>query len=314
MAYVAADFIREWNGAEPYVKACTSGSTGSPKEIRLLKSDMTASAEATNSFFGIGCDSVLGLPLSCSYIAGKMMAVRALTARCRLVELPVSNDILLNEHFDLLSVVPSQLGSLLKDAALIHKVGNLLIGGAPLSPGQEKAVAASGVRAWLGYGMTETCSHVALRRVGGDGVFHAMPGIRFSADVRGCLVIESDRFSWKKLVTNDVAELLTPRSFRWIGRADNVVNSGGVKLNPEQLEMLYREAVPELPPFYLVGEPDEVLGQRLVMVAEKGFSGYDVLRNKIADHKLLPRRIAEVDMLPATPGGKIARIIPDTKK
>lgn len=307
-----SDFLCEWLNDLPYIKAFTSGSTGNPKEIRLLKSDMVCSARATNSFFGINRNSVLGLPLSVDYIAGKMMAVRAQVAGCRLIEFPVSNRFAIDSPVDLLSIVPTQL-----DVAIRHSqfIRCLLVGGAPLSLSQEEMIVSAGLNAWLGYGMTETCSHVALRKVGGDGVFRAMPGISFTLDSRQCLVVRSEKFSWKTLVTNDVVHLLGPGEFRWLGRFDNVINSGGVKLHPEILEEEYRRVIPSLPPFCLVGEPDDLLGQRLVMIAENPPSSLlDTLRARISDHRIVPSRIISLRTLPRTPSGKILRNLPPTKE
>lgn len=309
------EFLSEWNNISPYIKAFTSGSTGIPKEIHLLKADMVSSAKSTNAFFGIDKSSVLALPLSLDYIAGKMMAVRAIQASCRLLTLPISKDISLTEPVDLISIVPMQIDSLLKIDGAGRFVKNILIGGAPLSEIQEKAIVQSGLTGWLGYGMTETCSHVAIRRVGGDGVFHAMPDISFSTDNRGALIISSNRFSWHTITTNDIVRLESPTTFRWIGRADNIVNSGGVKLCPEILEIEYRQYLPDLPPFYLVGEPDSSLGERLVMVME-GSSGkipeeiFEHLRQTISNHQLLPKRIIAVNTLPTTANGKVLRLKP----
>lgn len=302
-------FELEWKNRLPYIVANTSGSTGKPKETRLLKSDMIVSAKATNNFFGITSESVVALPLSTDYIAGKMMAVRAWMANCEILELPVSNEINLDRTVDFMCVVPTQIPSVLSKRGFIKK---LLIGGAPLSFEQEKEISESGLEAWLGYGMTETCSHVALRRVGGDGTFMAMPGITFSLDCRGCLVIHSDLFSWRTLVTNDIVELKSPVSFIWRGRFDNVINSGGLKLHPEQLEEQFKQTINDLPPFFLIGENDSVLGQRLVMVMEN--PPYDILKklkSLINDHRLLPKRVISVDHLPRTSSGKIRRILPE---
>lgn len=304
-----ADFLSEWRNPKPYVIARTSGSTGEPKAIRLLKSDMRVSAMATNEFFGISSESVLALPLSVDYIAGKMMAVRAQVAGCRLLELPVSGQFSVMEPTDLISIVPNQLPAIYEQRPGYIKA--VLIGGAPLTATQEREIVSKGINAWLGYGMTETCSHVAIRRVGADGIFHAMPGISFAIDERGCLVIRSERFSWRELATNDIAELgADATSFRWLGRADNVVNSGGIKLHPEILEEMYRDICPQLPPFCLIGEPDESLGQRLVMVVETEediATMQQLLRERITDHRLLPKRVVGVKLLPRTPNGKIRR-------
>lgn len=304
------DFLSEWRDSKPYIEARTSGSTGTPKSIRLLKDDMLQSAKATNEFFGIGRDSVLGLPLSVGYIAGKMMVVRAQLAGCRLLELPVSNHVEVNTPVDLLSVVPTQLDSLLDQANSEKLIRNLLIGGAPLSAEYERRLLSRGFSAWLGYGMTETCSHVAIRRIGEDDVFHAMPGISFSHDDRGCLIVNSPSFSWHELATNDVVELLSPTAFRWLGRYDNVVNSGGVKLHPEALEKEYRRLIPDLPDFFLMGEPDEVLGQHLVMVMENPPAGIvENIKARLLDRKTAPKRLVAVAALPRGANGKVRRIV-----
>lgn len=305
------DFLEEWHSDSPTVVARTSGSTGTPKEIRLLKSDMEASARATNSFFGIGPDSVLGLPLSVGYIAGKMMVVRSIVAGCRLRQFPVSNKLGVDSPVDLLSVVPSQVPSLLADRASAVNVANLLVGGAPLSPELERQIAVSGIQAYIGYGMTETCSHVALRRIGSTEVaYRAMPGIRFSTDGRGCLVIYSDRFSWRTLTTNDVVDLTGPESFVWRGRADNVINSGGIKLHPEEIERRIGPFIGR--PFYVVGHPSAKWGECVALV----FEGSEAESGRIADELAaidLPRGwrpavIAAVPALPRTATGKLRRL------
>lgn len=305
------DFLEEWYGDSPAVVARTSGSTGTPKEIHLLKSDMEASARATNSFFGIGPDSVLGLPLSVGYIAGKMMVVRSIVAGCRLRQFAVSNALCVDSPVDLLSVVPSQVPSLLTDRASAVNIANLLVGGAPLSPELERQIAVSGIQAYIGYGMTETCSHVALRRIGStEAAYLAMPGIRFSTDGRGCLVIYSDRFSWRTLTTNDVVDLTGPESFVWRGRADNVINSGGIKLHPEEIERRIGPFIER--PFYVVGHPSAKWGECVALV----FEGSEAESGRIADEIAaldLPRGwrpavIAAVPALPRSATGKLRRL------
>jgi len=304
-----SDFLREWDSPLPYVEAHTSGSTGKPKLIRLPKADMLVSARATCRFFKLGPASVLGLPLSVDYIAGKMMAVRARVCGGRLLELPVSNSVAVPEPTDLLAVVPSQIPGLLASGTA-GNVRRLLVGGAPLSDDSAAALTAAGVEAWLGYGMTETCSHVALRRVGeGNGRFTAMPGITFSTDSRGCLEIHSDNFSWRRLVTNDCVELLSPDAFRWLGRADHVINSGGIKIHPELLEAEIRRTCPVLPPFYITGEPDPRWGQRPVIIAE-GDVPLDRIRSSVADRRTAPARAITVGSLPRTANGKLLRLPP----
>ncbi len=202
-----SEFLAEWHSPDQYVQAHTSGSTGTPKPIRLLKADMQLSARATNSFFSIGEHSVLASPLSFGYIAGKMMAVRAIEAHCALVPLPVSNRIELPDtlpHVDLLPIVPSQIESLLAQPAYAARISHVLVGGAAPSPTQCWALTDAGYRAYISFGMTETCSHVALARADDTTrTFHAMPGISFSTDSRGCLAIEAPHFSFSRLQTKD---------------------------------------------------------------------------------------------------------------
>lgn len=307
-----SEFMASWQSDLPYIEAHTSGSTGTPKTIRLPKADMRVSAEATNRFFGITKDSVLAIPLSMDYIAGKMMAVRADVEGCRLIAMPVSNTVVVDTTVDLLAIVPSQVESVLSDPGITDKVRNILVGGGPLSALRTAALAASGIPSYLGYGMTETCSHVALRRIGHDSCYHAMPGVTFDTDDRGCLVIVSDKYSWKRLPTNDVAEVLTPTTFKWLGRYDNVVISGGLKLHPEAIEEDIRKQIPDFPPFYLVGEPDEKWGARLVMVTE-ATAGHvtEMLGRCDIDRRKLPKRIIYVKRLPQAANGKLRRIIPE---
>lgn len=302
-----SEFLAQWQSSSPYIEAQTSGSTGAPKPIRLLKSDMRASAEATNEFFNISSSSTLATPLSENYIAGKMMAVRASVASCRLLQLPNKSDFSLPEPVDLLAIVPAQIPAVLRQK---DKIKNLLIGGAPLSAEQEMAVAESGIKAYLGYGMTETCSHVALRRVGEGDIFTAMPGVEFSLK-EDCLQIHSGRYSWQTLTTRDLAQLIDLTHFRWLGRADNVIISGGIKIHPELLEAEIMTFLPELPPFFITSQPSERWGQEVVMVMENAPQGVlEAIKTRLADPRRAPKRVFSVENLPRTANGKIKRQLP----
>ena len=308
------DFIAQWLSPQPYIEAHTSGSTGKPKPIRLLKDDMRASARATNAFFGIGRESMLVCPLSPDYIAGKMMAVRALEAACRIVFVEPSNapHIPGEDAIDLLPVVPSQLASLLGQAPLLARVRNLLIGGAAPSAADCEALGRAGVRAYISYGMTETCSHVALALASDtDRVYRAMPGISFSSDGTGRLRIIAPEFSFGSLQTNDIVQLLDSSSFRWLGRADNVINSGGIKLFAERLEALYAPVMGGIP-FYVTARADSKWGQAVEIVAETDTATLSHiavrLAQQIADHRMLPKHYTAVNTIPRTANGKIKRI------
>lgn len=315
----ARNFLAEWSNPSPYVVAHTSGSTGVPKHIELLKKDMEASAAATNRYFSIDASSLLHLPLSPSYIAGKMMIVRANEAGCRLVaEIPSNNPLkVASAPIQLMAVVPSQCEALIENE-LAHKyLRNLIVGGAPIAPALEKKLLQMSWRSFATYGMTETCSHVALRVLGSD-VYTALPGIKFETDSRECLRIIAPYFSWSGLQTNDVVRLLSSTTFHWLGRADNVINSGGIKLHPEQLEQWLQGAIDY--PFMVRrahhprwGEsPEVVVEVSEAEIADSSFTAgiiravnnaFDSMPLSVNIHPL----VSFTNSLPRTPNGKLKR-------
>lgn len=289
----------------------TSGSTGRPKPIRLLKSDMEISARATCDFFGIDSGSTLLCPLSPDYIAGRMMQIRAEVSGARLIMEPPSRSPLTRDYgsaIDLIAVVPVQVPALL-DNPLAVGIKNMIVGGGQLDVKSECRLRQSGLKAYATYGMTETCSHVALRNItDGDDFYTALPHVRFSADERGCLVIESTTMSFGRLVTNDYAELIDNRRFRWLGRADNAVNSGGLKLHPELIEAKIADMIPE--PFFLTGRPSRLWGEELIMVIERTDIDSELLMNKLRQRLQsyeLPKAIIGVETIKRTNSGKIIR-------
>ncbi len=305
-------FLEEWHSPVPYVVAHTSGSTGAPKEIRLPKADMIVSAEGTCRFFGIDSSSLLYMPLSADYIAGKMMIVRAIVSGAALQVVTPSSDPIPEApvgQISLLPVVPAQLPALLSSPWL-HKVGNVIVGGAPLSHSQEEELRGTPMNVYATYGMTETCSHVALRSVSaGEEWFTAMPGVTFSLDPRGCLVIEAPAYSWQRLVTNDMVRLLDSRRFVWLGRADNVINSGGVKMVPEEIERILSPHLGDRP-FYITSRPSLRWGEELVMVVEDPSLDTEALLTSLRavhPHRILPKAIYTLAALPRTSSGKIIR-------
>lgn len=265
-------FLREWQNGEDYIVAHTSGSTGTPKEIHLQKSDMIHSARLTNGFFGITSVSKLYLCLSPDYVAGKMMIVRALEAKAKLFSENPSNRPLSenqsNDVYDLVAVVPSQAQWLVTHPECKHRVRNLLVGGGVLPDKTRLQLAESGIRAYLSYGMTETCSHVALSEIARDKKpFKAMSGIHFEVDNRGCIVIEAPEFTYHRLVTNDIVDLISPTTFFWRGRYDNVINTGGIKVFPEEIEHKIADVLfPKR--YYIASRPSDKWGEEVVLIVE----------------------------------------------
>jgi O-succinylbenzoic acid--CoA ligase len=305
------DFYAEWMSDADCVVAHTSGSTGKPKEIHLPKSDMIASARATNAFFGIGRGSVLVCPLSLDYIAAKMMAVRSIIADARLVMMPPSNTLTIDGEVDLLAIVPSQVDSLLAQPHLAKAIHNIIIGGAPLSDERRKQLIAAGFNAYETYGMTETCSHVALKHIR-DNAFTAIAGVTFATDSRGCLVVNVPHMSINQVVTNDVVELHGSSSFTWLGRYDNVINTGGIKVHPEVLEREIADIIGDDCIFFVTGEPHPKWGQQVVMAIVTNAANIPQIEAKLAqklDHRVMPKKIIAVDGVKRTANGKIIRQI-----
>lgn len=317
------EFLKEWFDDKPYVIGHTSGSTGRPKEIHLSKVDMRASARITNAFLGIHEQSVLLLCLSLSYIAGKMMVVRALEAGARLIPGQVSSrpfrDMVADGPeggvvIDLAAVVPMQLEESLKypqEKAVFSGIRQVLVGGAPVSPALEEKLADLPVLCYATYGMTETVSHIALRKLNTDTPYFALGKVSFTVDERGCLVIHAPHLQGQTFVTNDLVEWVDCQHFRWQGRWDNVVNSGGVKLFPETIESKLANVITRR--YFMTSLPDKLLGQRLVLVLEGEpltATEMDHLNRKLSQLLSpyeMPKEILYLPRFQETTSGKVIR-------
>ena len=317
------EFEKEWLDSCDTVACHTSGSTGTPKEIRLPKAFMRESARRTNSFFGITETSRLHTCLDFCYIASKMMLVRAEEAKCRLTsEFPSSmplKDIEKDEAIDLLSVVPAQMGWLLDEHTGRSGIRHILVGGSAIPPILRRRIALSEYDVWETYGMTETASHVALRKVTDDDrtPFVALPGITVGINEGGCLVI--DMPGMDPIVTNDLAEAVSETEFRILGRADNCIISGGVKIIPEELESLLGPFIAF--DYYVSSVPDEKWSERLVLAVDPAGCSLDrdflkkAILLRLGQYKTVlslgpksPKEVIFVDSFPRTPNGKIDRV------
>lgn len=299
----ATRFIEEWNNKTSYVFAHTSGSTGTPKEVMLHKDDMRSSAKATNRYFGIKRGDLLRCPLSCNYIAGKMMVVRA---DCAEAIIDFSHDLTIDNesHIKLMSVVPAQIRHLIDLNVSLKTIENLLIGGAPLSESLEQELMALRVNAYVSYGMTETCSHVAVRHIG-ERFYHAMPGIEFTTDSTNRLIINVPYISSAQVITNDIVNLHDNQTFEWIGRFDNVVNTGGVKVFPEIIENKIRGIIPAGITYYISSRVHRRWGEEVILVCDNdpGITPADFVELPVAER---PHAIM-IDEIERTSSGKIKR-------
>lgn len=304
-------FLKQWSDDKDYVIAHTSGSTGAPKEIHLKKADMEHSALQTCQFLGIGKNSVMGLVLSADYIAGKMMIVRSLLMDSSLwVERPSLAPLKECEcgyPIDLLAVVPAQLSGLISSGR-IGNIRNLLIGGAALSQRMEQQLLDFNVKAFVTYGMTETCSHVALRSIGSK-YYKALGGITFSTERDNRLVIDCPDFSFKRVVTNDIVRLIDDTTFQWLGRKDNVINSGGVKLHPEEIEKKIAGLFNDRE-FYITSRESKQWGHEIVLVIESDYDDSTDVKESISSRLSryeIPKDIIYVKKFGRTTSGKVIR-------
>lgn len=321
-------FLQEWWKDTDSIQQNTSGSTGVPQQIILSKHAMVVSAERTCAFFGLGANSRAALCLSADYIAGKMMIVRALVSGMHLIAVaPEGNPYqAFDRDIDFVAMVPLQASNMLSSIAErsteTHQVRTVLLGGAEVSPVlEQKIIDQAQISFFMGYGMTETCSHVALRKLGLGQLpyYTAMDGVSVSEDQRGCLVIDDPEVVGTVLVTNDIVEFSAtdPNSFRWKGRQDNIINSGGIKFSPEELEQKISHLIAT--PFLITSVADERLGRKMILVIEQDRTEQNVAQDPYSIQSLraelqlllhqyaVPREIIIVPELAKTAGGKVDR-------
>lgn len=320
-AQVAFEFCRDWLAGQETFLQQTSGSTGAPKLQVLSRVQMEASATATGDFFGITTKEHLLCCLNPSFIAGKMMLVRALVWDCpiTLVETSANPLLSLEIQFSFVALVPLQVEAILaeeKSRKLLQSISRVLIGGAALPLKIQQGLVQQGIRAWQSFGMTETVSHIALAPIEeGELVYQALPGVAIGISEQDCLWIQSPMSGTEKIQTNDTVELRSKNSFVWLGRADFVVNSGGIKLFPEQLEQKINAWMTDRYPgvaYFFFGESDVRLGQRLVLYVEGEASQFDVDALEEGLKKLLgkfevPKQIYLLSRFTFTETGKINR-------
>jgi o-succinylbenzoate---CoA ligase len=256
------NFLLDWLNSESFIMVQTSGSTGNPKQIVLQKSAMIASAKATGLFFDLQPKNTALLCLSANYIAGKMMLVRAITLGLHLDTIDPTSAPLSTKNYNFIAMVPLQVQ---KSLSKLHLVDNLLIGGTKVSYSLSESILKTNCNAFESYGMTETISHIAIKKIG-ELPFTVFPNVTISVDERSCLVIEALELSKEKIITNDIVEILNATQFVLKGRIDNVINSGGIKIFPEEVEEILAKSISV--PFFVASKPDEILGEKVILVLE----------------------------------------------
>lgn len=315
--YASANYVQElydlfawFNSTQAYLEVFSSGTTGAPKGIKHSRKSILQSAQLSVRFFEFSTNQtiVLGLPLN--KIGGIMLAMRAFVADMEIIPVEPSRDLLrelpISTPIDFVSMAPNQL------AASLHRLTNIktvLVGGGPVSKNLLAQIKSLNPKTsiWQSYASTETISHVALRQLHPNASAHykAMHGVSFSLTKQNCLVIDAPQIEVFKLETNDLVELLDQETFLWIGRHDNVVLSGGLKLYPEEIELKLNFSFP----YFLDKEKDSALGERLILIMEE--ANFDATVSNLLKEKLSgverPKAIYLVSALLFTETNKIQR-------
>lgn len=299
------DFLLDWFDSKPYIEMQTSGSTGTPKVIRVDKQAMVNSAMATGDFFDLRSGNRALQCLPVKYVAGKMMLIRAIILGLDLDYVaPSSHPMkdLDDQKYDFVAMVPMQAQNSLKE---LQNVRKLIVGGAQISASLEKELMKLPTEVYETYGMTETITHIAAKRVG-EKAFTVLPHVTISYDDRNCLVIHAPHIiAEDAIVTNDLVELVNENQFVFLGRIDNVINSGGVKIMPEQVEQKLDGKIERR--FFIASRNDKELGERVVLVVEGDSFDIDKSVFEVLDKYERPKEIVFVPKFKETENGKVLR-------
>ena len=335
------DFLQEWNSPSETLLVHTSGSTGKPKPMWVEKQRMLNSAHITCDFLGLRPDDSALLCMSLDYIAGKMMVVRSIERKLRLFSVKPSGHPLSDESlakmvemdFDFVAMVPMQVYNTLQvpqERERLSRIKHLIIGGGAIDDALAEELRSLPGAVWSTYGMTETLSHIALRRLNGEEAsewYQPFDSVGVSLNSDGCLVIDAPLVCSEPLVTNDIAEIKQQETsshssdassslktssphvlFRIKGRKDNVICSGGIKIQIEEVENLLRQHLDA--PFLLAKKKDEKFGEIAVLVTESGdLEGVEAICRQVLPKYWVPRQYLHFDQLPMTETGKPKRAI-----
>lgn len=311
-------FIDEWNNDSAYVEVKTSGSTGEPKRMLVEKRRMLNSARITCDFLGLKPGDTALLCMSTDYIAGKMMVVRSIERRLKLIEVPPSGHPLDNSPWSMVNgqlsfaaMVPMQVYNSLQVPAekeRLMAIRHLIIGGGAIDEAMEAELRSFPNAVWSTYGMTETLSHIALRRISGPEAsewYTPFPTVKLSTNDEGCLVIDAPEVCAQTLVTNDIVELKPDARFRIRGRKDNVICSGGIKIQIEEVEQALKKYVRV--PYIISKRKDPKFGEIVVLLTEGDTAQVQTICQQVLPKYHQPKLYLKIDKIPLTETGKPAR-------
>ncbi|MBR5541931.1 MAG: AMP-binding protein [Bacteroides sp.] len=301
-------FLQEWQNDEPTVWVHTSGSTGVPKPLQVEKKRMCASAQLTCQFLGLqeGNTALLCMPLQ--YIAGKMVVVRSLVAGLRLLPVAPCGHPLkdLTEVPTFAAMIPMQVFNSLQvedEKNKLKEIKHLIIGGGAIDTSLAQELKTFPNAVWSTYGMTETLSHIALRRLNGNDAsdwYTPFENVRIRLSEEGTLIIHAPNVCAEELITNDIAEINEAGKFRILGRKDNTINSGGVKIQIEQVEALLKNN--GLTDCQITAAPDAKFGEIIVLLYNKVYTETEIKSacEKILPPYWVPKRYIGMNELPLT--------------
>jgi O-succinylbenzoic acid--CoA ligase len=308
------DFLKDWNSDSEFIISKTSGSTGIPKEIKIPKSAMKLSAELTAEFFNLkkGNSALLCLPVN--FIAGKMMLARAIETGLKLFCTEPKSKISFENlaKIDFVPMTPMQVENSFDE---LTKIKILLIGGAPLNFELKSKLKNLPAKVFESYGMTETITHIALKEIS-EEYFTVLKQMKIRQDERNCLIIKTPYFE-EEITTNDVVKIKNESEFKWLGRFDNVINSGGIKLFPEKIEEKLKPFISD--DFIVASLPDKILGEKLILIIESAsttlsnqtinFSHPELVEGQNSELKKheIPKEVHFIEKFPRTESGKIKR-------
>ena len=331
-------FIDEWNNDSAYVEVKTSGSTGEPKRMLVEKRRMLNSARITCDFLGLKPGDTALLCMSTDYIAGKMMVVRSIERGLKLIEVPPCGHPLNNVQWsapDLLAckarmvrsssaglqgkngqlafaaMVPMQVYNSLQvpeEKERLMAIRHLIIGGGAIDEAMEVELRTFPHAVWSTYGMTETLSHIALRRISGPEAsewYMPFPTVKLSTTDEGCLVIDAPEVCAQTLTTNDIVELKSDGRFRIRGRKDNVICSGGIKIQIEEVEQILKKYMRV--PYIISKRKDEKFGEIVVLLTEGDTAEAQTICQQVLPKYHQPKVYLHVNQIPLTETGKPAR-------
>lgn len=297
-------FIVEWYNHDDFVIVHTSGSTGPPEPISISKKRMVNSARMTLDYFGLRNGDKALLCLPADYIAGKMMIVRSLAGNLNLTAVAPRGNPLENQMdgFDFAAMVPLQVHTILNTPhgkKKIESIRKLIIGGAAIPAVLEEKLKKLNNDVFSTYGMTETVSHIALRRLNGperSPYYTILPGVRIDKDENNCLVVDAPDLAAGLVRTGDIVRIVDKNKFEVLGRRDNVINSGGIKYHPEIIERKIGGLISDR--FIIASVPDSRLGEKIVLIIETSDPRkYELPDFKISVNEKLPAFEQPKDLL-----------------